>query len=265
MPKLDAFQLKWIAIVGMVLNHIVIGWWEIIPLGLALPLYAAGGLTFPIMAFFVVEGYRHTSNLKKYVTRLFIFGAISIPFHALTFGFLGLNIMFTIIVGIVCMVLYDKMKRRALFWTVFVVIALLTAVPVSFDWAIIGVIVVLLTHIIKDENKRRIVPAIVAGVFMFVLSLFGVWMERWAEANPDIQAELVGMPGYDSALMMVSTVFIIGCIAAAVLLKNFNGERGRRMKWLFYTFYPLHLAIIGVVALLMGWVELGAIVIPFRT
>ena len=258
MLSMDAFKLKWIAIIGMVLNHIVIAWWEIIPVGLAVPMYAAGGLTFPILAYFVVEGYKYTSNLKKYILRLFIFGAVSIPFHALTFGYLGLNIMFTIIVGIVSMLLYDKIKSRPLFWVLFVIIALLTTMPIFFDWAIIGVVVVLLTHIIKDENKRRVVPAIVAGVFMFALSMLGV-LEHSVASSPYAQAEIIGMPGYDATLTLVSAVFIVGCIAAAFLLKNFNGQRGKRMKWLFYSFYPLHLAVLGLVALFMGWVDLSAI------
>jgi len=255
MLRLDAFKLKWIAIIGMVLNHIVIAWWPIVPVGLAVPMYAAGGLTFPIMAYFVVEGYRHTSNLKRYILRLFIFGVISIPFHILTFGYFGLNIMFTIIMGIVSLLLYDKITIRPLFWIVFLVIALLTTVPIFFDWAIIGVTVILLTHIIRNETTRRVVPAALAGVFMLAFSLFGLWGAN----DPYAQVELVGMPGYDSSLMLVSTVFIVGCLAAAFLLKNFNGERGKRMKWLFYSFYPLHLAILGVVAYLMGWVDFSLI------
>jgi len=252
MLSLDAFKLKWIAIIGMILNHVVIAWWEIIPMGLAIPLYAAGGFTFPIMAYFVVEGYRHTSNLKKYMLRLFIFGAISIPFHALTFGFLGLNIMFTIIVGIVSILLYDKIKIRPLFWLLFVIICFLTLFPIFFDWAVIGVIVILLYHIIRKESTRRIVPAVVSGLFMLAYSLMGLW----AANNPYIT--LAGLPGYDASLLFVSAFFVVGCFISAFLLKNFNGERGKRMKWLFYSFYPLHLAVLGLVSLLMGWVDLSA-------
>ena len=72
--NLDAYKLKWIAIIGMILNHVAIALREVVPFGLQFPLYAVGGLTFPIMAFFVVEGYRHTSNLKRYMLRIFIFG-----------------------------------------------------------------------------------------------------------------------------------------------------------------------------------------------
>ena len=68
--NLDAYKLKWIAIIAMALNHMVIAWWAAIPLWLAFPMYAVGGVTFPIMGYFVVEGYKHTSNFKKYILRL---------------------------------------------------------------------------------------------------------------------------------------------------------------------------------------------------
>jgi len=256
---MDAYKLKWIAIIGMVLNHIVIGWWEIMPTWLAFPLYAAGGLTFPIMAYFVVEGYKYTSNLKKYILRLFIFGAIASLFHPLVFGSIMMNIMFTIIVGIISLVLYDKIKSRPLFWVVFVILCILTMFPIAFDWTVIGVVVILLTYIIRDENRRRVVPAVVSGVVMLLFSLLGVlaFQSPYAE-----EAEISGM---DETLMLVSTSFIIGCIAAAFLLKNFNGERGKRMKWLFYAFYPLHLAVIGGVALALGLVDLSVfhVINPF--
>jgi len=83
MLKLDAYKLKWIAIIGMFFNHMVVTWWDILPIWLAFPLYAAGGLTFPIMAYFVVEGYRHTSSLPKYILRILLVGVIALPFHIL--------------------------------------------------------------------------------------------------------------------------------------------------------------------------------------
>lgn len=259
MFQLDAYKLKWIAIIGMILNHMVFAWEAILPFWLMLPLYAAGGLTFPILAYFVTEGYKHTSNLPRYIMRLFVFGLISVPFHILVFGGgLGLNIMFTIILSLVFLLMYDKIKIKVLFWLLFVVINA-AATLLAFDWFIIGPIVVILYHIIRNENTRRIVPPIVAGVLWLSLSLFSIWWLSVAQATPGMEADAEAiMASFGSMeLMMASTTFIIGCIAAAFLLKGFNGERGKRMKWLFYAFYPVHLAALAGVAIALGLLDLS--------
>ena len=65
--KLDisGFTLKVLAIVGMTCNHISHAFMPIMPHWVTFILYSFGGLTYPIMAFILVEGYIHTSNLKK--------------------------------------------------------------------------------------------------------------------------------------------------------------------------------------------------------
>ena len=257
MKNLDAYKLKWIAIIGMILNHVVIAGWDIIPLWLRFPLYAAGGLTFPIMGYFVVEGYKHTSNLNRYILRLLVFGLLAMPFHILAIGVpLGggnpalypwLNIMFSIVLSLLVLVMYDKLKIRAIFWFIFI----LFLVPISllfFEWYFIGITVVLLFHIIRNETARRIVPPIVAGVLWLGLSLL-------SGAMPEVE----GAYGLitDANFYTVMPVFGIGCVAAAVLLKNYNEERGKQMKWLFYILYPLHLALLAGVALVFGWIDLS--------
>jgi len=250
MPKLNAFQLKTLAIIGMVLNHMVLAWWPIMPTWLAVPFYAAGGLTFPILAFFVVEGYKHTSNLKRYMLRILVFGIIAAAFHPFVFEAIILNIMFTILVGLICLVMYDRMKNRVLFWILFVIICLLTSFPVPFDWGTVGIIMILLFHTMRNEKVRRIIPVVIGGTVMFFGSLIGV-LAAWF-------LQFIDLPEAESAdltLMLVSLSFIIGCAFAALFLINYSGERGRSMKWLFYIVYPLHLAILGGIALLLNFVD----------
>ena len=260
MLGLDAYKLKWIAIIGMILNHIVVAWWEIVPIWLAIPFYAAGGLTFPIMAFFVVEGYKHTSNLGRYILRLFIFGLIAIPFHVIALGMpLGptypfLNILFAIILSLLVLLLYDKIKIKALFWLLYIIVI----VPLSFifiEWYFIGTTTVLLFYIIKNENVRRIVPPIFAGVAWLLLGLLSRVSLLLLE-NVEGMEMPVGLIG-DTNFINVMLFFFVGCIVAAVLLKNYSGERGKSMKWLFYIIYPVHLAVLAGVAVALGLVSLN--------
>ncbi len=64
-------QLKIFAIIAMTIDHVTSvilpgydrTWWIVV-------LHIVGRLAAPIMWFMIVEGYRHTRDLKKYITRL---------------------------------------------------------------------------------------------------------------------------------------------------------------------------------------------------
>jgi len=205
------------------------------------------------MAFFVVEGYRHTSNLKKYLLRICVFALISMPFYMVAIvgalGMMWLNIMFTIAFSIIVLLLYDKIKIRVLFWLLYALVIL----PISFmffEWSFAGVTMVLLYHIIRNESARRIVPPMFAAISMLLMTgLVAISPSEVSEAahplfvNPDF--------------LPVMATFPIGCAAVAFLLKCYNGERGKRMKWLFYAFYPAHLAVLAGVALALGLADLS--------
>ena len=83
---LNANTLKLIAVIAMVVQHATIVFY---PTENALhwTLYAVGRITAPVMCFMIVEGYYHTSNIKKYLMRLFIATLISHVPHALAFGY----------------------------------------------------------------------------------------------------------------------------------------------------------------------------------
>jgi len=255
----DAYILKWIAVVGMIANHVAIGLAPVLPLPVMLVLYAAGGLTYVIMAYFVVEGYKHTSNLKKYIGRLFLFGLIAQAFHPTVLGvtdILGsgffLNIMFTIILSLFVLLMYDKIKSRFLFWLIFVVACV---VAMFMDLFFIGVLVPLLYYVIAKESRRRTLPGIISGIIFLVFGLLSGLPAMMYLATGELTPELasaIEMTGMSVELMAVTPVFAIGCFLGAILIRNYNGERGKRSKWLFYVAYPLHLAVIALVMVLLG-------------
>ncbi|MCL2610851.1 MAG: conjugal transfer protein TraX [Defluviitaleaceae bacterium] len=255
----DAYTLKWIAVIGMITNHVAIAFASVLPFVPMLILYALGGLTYVIMAYFVVEGYKHTSNLKKYIGRLFIFGLIAQAFHPTVLGstdIIGtgffLNIMFTIILSLFVLLMYDKIKIRILFWLLFVVACI---VAMFMDLFFVGVLVPLLYYTIKKESRRRTLPGIVAGIIFAAFGLLSAITPILYLTTGAFAAEIhamAEMTGMTIELMIATPFFAIGCFLAAILIRNYNGDRGKRAKWLFYVAYPMHLAIIAVAAVLMG-------------
>jgi len=260
MKNLDAYKLKWIAIIGMFLNHAAMAFPEILPMWMQFVFYAAGGLTFPIMAFFVVEGYKHTSNMKKYLFRIFIFGLIAQIPYMIAFRLFGsgINIMFTIFLGLILLLLYDKIRIRFIFWLIFILFVAVTFF-FAFDWMIIGPVIMVMYRAISDENRRRTIPAIVAGVFYILLvglSLIGFHSLN-APGMEEALANLEASTGMTMELMWPALAFPVGCFFVAYMLKYFSGERGKRMKYFFYIFYPLHFVVLAGIALAFGLFELS--------
>ena len=262
--SLDAYTLKWIAVIAMIMNHIAIAWVSILPFGILLFLYGAGGLTYTIMAFFVVEGYRHTSNLKKYISRLLIFGLIAQAFHPMVLGVTAimpgifLNILFTITLSLIVLTMYDKIKVRFLFWLLFVVACVIS---LFMDLLFIGILVPLLYYTIKKESTRRTLPGVISGIFwgvIGVLSAFGVMAIMTMKNTPGREQEalyLLENIGFPAELAFAMPTFAIGCFLGAMLIRNYNGDRGKPAKWLFYIAYPLHLAVIAGISLALGLTE----------
>lgn len=85
--KLNANQIKLIAIVAMTIDHLTwaffsrtqVVWYVFV-------LHIIGRLTAPIMWFFIVEGCHYTRNMGKYIGRLFLFAVISHFAYDFAFG-----------------------------------------------------------------------------------------------------------------------------------------------------------------------------------
>ena len=257
----DAYVLKWIAVIAMIMNHIAIAWHAVLPFPVLLVLFGVGGLTYTIMAYFVVEGYKYTSNLRKYITRLLIFGIIAQAFHPMVLGITAmipgmlLNIMFTITLALIVLLMYDKIKIRILFWILFVVAC---AVAFFMDLFFVGVLVPLLYYAIKKEGVRRTLPGIIAGLIFLLLGSLNAISLLILENTPGMEQEalnIIESVGMSREIILAIPTFALGCFAGAILIRNYNDERGKPAKWLFYVAYPLHLAIIAGIGIALGVTE----------
>ncbi|NGM17709.1 conjugal transfer protein TraX [Eggerthellaceae bacterium zg-893] len=229
-PSISAFTLKVVAIVAMTCNHAAYLFDGVMPAPLLFVFYAVGGLTFPIMAFLLVEGYRHTSSLRRYAGRLLVFALVSQVPYWLFLAHTG-NVLFTLLISLFALYLYDAMQSRPLFWLAFAGLVLLSAVC---DWGVFGPIMVLMMRTVPDERLRIVYPIVLVMLASGIPQLLEFLATR------------------DLMTLSFALYALLGSAADMPLLMAYDGRRGRPMKWFFYAYYPAHIAVLGLVAMGMG-------------
>ena len=222
---ITAFPLKVIAIVGMTCNHACHIFWNQMPDELFCLLFGFGGLTFPIMAFLLVEGYNHTSNVLRYGQRLLIFALIAqVPYGLFLAN--QMNVLFTLFVCLVLLYAYDHMRSRPLFWVVFVAVTLLT---VYCDWGVLAPCMVMALRLVQGSVRTR--------------AAYSALLPICANGLPML-SQLVETPTLRNLALVLYP--LVGCTLTIPLLGAYNGGRGRSMKWFFYAYYPAHIAVLGL-------------------
>lgn len=177
-----------------------------------------GRLAFPIYCFLLVEGYHHTSNVKKYAQRLLIFALISeIPFDLAFYGKIGFvhqNIFFTLLIGLAAIYFIDNKDGKYKFDSTLVIIAAaVLATILKTDYLFIGIIYILSFYFTRNQPKKKRL-AIVA-VIMILTNLSAGWLQQ----------------------------FSVLALMAVYLYNNEQGVKNKLLQMSFYIAYPLHLLI----------------------
>ncbi|MGF6990017.1 hypothetical protein M2150_001260 [Lachnospiraceae bacterium PM6-15] len=231
--KLNSSQLKIIAIIGMFFNHVAHVFGESLPDVPYVIFTAVGGVTFPVMAYLLNEGYKYTRDIKKYAKRLLVFALISFfPFVLALYP--ALNIIFSLLLGLGVIHAYETFYKtnQGFFWLIFAV-----AIVISFfcDWGGMCVPIIFCYHVIKGPKKRVIVPVVIVWFFS-ILNATGIYATGASDALREMLANL----GFG----------FIGSTASIPLLLAYNGKKGNAPKYLFYVFYPAHLLVLYLVHLI---------------
>ncbi|WP_277236881.1 TraX family protein [Merdimonas faecis] len=203
---LDSFQLKCIAIVSMALDHT-----GAVLYPSQIWLRCLGRIAFPIFCFLIVEGFFHTHDVRRYMGRLGVFALISeipydLAFRGVPLEYAHQNVFFTLLIGIGMMVLLERNRE----WPVKAVILLLAmwlAVLIRSDYNFRGVLLIFVFYIFHESRWL----AVTAGGFWNFL--------------------------YQGVIQKYGVLSVLP-------LALYNGERGRKMKYFFYIFYPAHLLLL---------------------
>lgn len=215
---MTSFIIKIIACITMVLDHIKYA----IPQTDCFITEYFGRLSYPLFAFLAVEGYVHTSNLKKYYTRLLIFAVISqIPFmlfRTLVGEWKMLNIMFTLLLGLLSITAYNKIKKEYISFPICVILIILGKI-LNVDYSWFGVATILILYIFRDNSFLKSISYTLLVVAYFYFSGIRVINENIA-------------------------ILFISMLLPIIPIILYNGKQGKKMKYFFYWFYPIHMLIV---------------------
>ncbi len=231
--------IKIIAIVLMLIDHVGYKLMGNMPI-----LRLVGRMSFPLFAFLLVNGYRHTTDKKRYLIRMFTMALISevfydLAFHGQILEIYGQNVFFTLSVGLLSFIVTDKFKEMITHKLDGVILKLAIAIGevgilgcfmivnrllrADYSWYGIMVIYFLyLTYGAKLKNKFMMVLAIAFANFINIILTNGVFQ----------------------AFSILSIMFIM-------FFKEKKVSVSKTVKIGCYLFYPAHLFVIFLINMLI--------------
>lgn len=220
-------QLKALAMVSMLLDHVGL---------MLLPewtfLRVLGRLAFPIFAYMIAEGCRHTKNRIKYLLTLLVMAVGIQAVYFVAMGSLYQNILltFTLSVLLICGVdlfLQKKTVARGLLaaGAVLLVVFVGALAPMLFK----------------------------SAGFVIDYGFFGVLLPVAVYYAPGRLGKLIAV-----AVILLIRALLYGelkwfAFLSLPFLALYNGKRGKyKLKYLFYIFYPAHLLVIYLIEQLLS-------------
>ena len=237
---MSVLLLKIIACVSMVFDHLR---YPISEIENYFFLNNIGRISFPLFAFCAVEGYVHTKNLKKYLLRLFIFGLISqypfMLFRTLVSKDKLLNIMFTLILGIMSIYCFDHIKNKKLgFLLSLLIIALGKIIHVDYGW--FGVATCFVLYLFREKKISR--------TLIFSLLVIAFYVIRIITSINENSA--IGLDSFFPSLKKNAPAMLF-VILSNCFMWLYNGEAGKSnkfWKYFFYVFYPAQCLLVFLIS-----------------
>lgn len=221
---MSSFVIKIIAAASMLIDH----------MGLLLfPQYRfmriLGRLAFPLYAFCIAEGFYYTRDRKRYFWQIFVLGLLCQIVYFIADGSMYLGVLIAFSLSILLMWTLDgvkkalaakdgTMKAAAIFVLSLAAVAALCHI-MTVDYGFVGILLPVLAFA-SDKKWLRL--------GLFSLGLVALCAVIYCSGGLDVQW---------------------WALAALPLLALYNGKPGKyRMKYFFYVFYPVHLAILYLIA-----------------
>ena len=150
---LSGSALKVIAIISMVIDHCAYYLMEHDTL-LYEVMRCFGRIAFPVFAFLVAEGFRHTRNRMRYFLQLLSFAVISeVPWYLLNGADGAHNVMFTLALGVMALAAFEKLKKDGTLCCCVILFIALTATWSGVDYEWRGILVFVIFYLFGTSDK----------------------------------------------------------------------------------------------------------------
>ena len=273
---MSSFILKIIAMFTMLLDHT-----SYILFGISNTTFLnyIGRFAIYIFCFQIVLGYKKTSNLKKYLFRLFFFALISqIPYYlffsAIRYKRL-LNIEFTLFLGLLSISILNfhkdsngKISFRDTDYKYINIHSKKSILLFLLKCLIIGIVCTFAAHLeylfgygIEYGYKSILFMVLIYLFYPFdkkqpilktLLYLLSVIIFAFVEAQLWFGLDNFVIPTFYSMNDLNSYICIyIFCIIGGLLPLLYNGKKGKTIKWVTYFFYPIHLLVLYFFSMLL--------------
>ena len=218
LPKLSGSALKVIAVISMVIDHSAYYLMEHDTLVYEM-MRCFGRIAFPIFAFLIAEGFRHTRNRMNYFLHLLGFTVISeIPWYLLNGADGTHNVMFTLALGVMALAAFEALKKDGILCggVILSIACFATWTGVDYEWR--GTMIIVVFYLLGNIKYTSFPSGRIAQLLF--------------------------------AFPLMMHYGIVGALLACLVIARYNGTRGfihgKLAKYGFYAFYPEHLLILFV-------------------
>lgn len=237
---LSASTMHILAMLFMVCDHL---WGTVVPGNDWLTMI--GRLAFPIYAFMIVEGWKHTRSRKHYALRLLICALASeIPYNLLKGSWINpfeQNVIWTFLIGLGMIALNEKATKKNVWVRVAtaagtIALGYLSGLLLMVDYGAGGVMTVLVFYFFRGRHWQDFAGQACALGYLYLELMKGM------QYDFTLFGSAFSFPRQGLALLALIPIWL------------YSGKAGIKhpaFKWVRYAFYPAHMALLGLIAMAM--------------
>lgn len=251
--KINTFVLKIIALAAMLIDHLQGSFSGTFPVAFGW----IGRIAIPVFMFCVVQGIIYTSNMRKYLFRIYMGSVVmstgsfilqkAFPEAKFQIADNIFAMFFLLAVLIALAKIKLTMNKKVVVWIGFVLIQIISfllikrlqTISASYAYLANGVIPNILTC-------QGSVIFIVLGIFMYVFRSDRVKFAVMYISFCILMLISAVLSGFTAQNLFYGNYQWMMIIALPLIL-SYNGERGKSLKYFFYAFYPLHIWILFII------------------